>query len=91
MNHQSKFLNARTCDRCGMPMGAHIMSKFDLAIICIPCKGDERQAPGYPAADEAEVSAVRRGELNFPGVGLTDLDREFLEKRLAERRIQAPV
>lgn len=89
MNAQNRYFSARTCDRCKAPLGASIMSKFDQAILCLACKADERLAPGYLLADEAEVAAVRRQEYNFPGVGLTAQDREFLAARLALRRAQA--
>jgi len=80
------FFAATNCDRCKDPLGVRTMSKFNREAICMPCKTAEREAPGYIDADDAEVAAVRRGEYNFPGVGLTARDREFLAERLAERR-----
>ncbi len=75
------------CDRCGGDMRAWIMSKFNRDQICIPCKDDEKDAPGYAAADEAEVASVRSGNYNYAGVGLSGEDRDFLsERRLARKR-----
>jgi hypothetical protein len=58
------------CDRCRKPTNATMMSKFNTAEICIPCKDREESHPDYAAADRAEVAAVRNGDMNFPGVGL---------------------
>lgn len=83
---QDHFFAAKTCDRCGDPLRARTMSKFNRDTLCMACKQAERECPGYIDADDAEVAAVRGGDYNFPGVGLTARDREFLALRLAERR-----
>lgn len=59
------------CERCGADLSkvSSTMSKFNRDTICSDCKARERAHPGYEAADEAEVAAVRGGEHNFPGVG----------------------
>ena len=57
------------CDRCRRVSRTLIMSKFNTEMICMPCKGLERSHPGYPAANAAELAAIRRGEMNFPGIG----------------------
>ena len=59
------------CERCGADLSKvpSIMSKFNQDTICTDCKARERAHPGYKAADEAEVAAVRAGDRNFPGVG----------------------
>jgi hypothetical protein len=46
------------------------MSTFNTQILCLDCKRKERQHPAYPKAAEAENEAVRRGDMNFPGIGL---------------------
>ena len=74
-----------TCDRCGVVTRAAIMSKFNTDIICVACKEDERQAPGYEAADRAEVAAVMGGNYRFPGVGLSAADEVFLAERRQAR------
>ena len=73
------------CDRCGDATSTTIMSKFNTDTLCLPCKRDERLAPGYAAADEAEVAAVRAGGRHFPGVGLSPADAAFLADRRATR------
>lgn len=76
-----------TCDRCratGRPM---IMSKFNTDWICTDCKQDEKLAPGYAVADGAEFQACKRGERNFPGVGLSADDRAFLAARVEQRKV----
>lgn len=59
------------CARCGADLSitSSIMSKFNQDTICSDCKAREKAHPGYAAADEAEIASVRRGEMNFPGVG----------------------
>jgi len=64
------------------------MSKFNNDWLCSECKEDERAAPGYAAADAAEVAAVLAGVRNFPGVGLSPADRDFLAVRLVERGLE---
>jgi hypothetical protein len=62
------------------------MSKFNTETICLPCKEDEQLAPGYAEADRVETEPCQRGKYNFPGVGLSRADREFLPARLTEGR-----
>jgi hypothetical protein len=42
---------------------------FNTEQICLDCKEREEQHPRYEEARRAEAEAVRRGELNFPGIG----------------------
>ena len=58
-----------TCHRCGKKTNCHIMSKFNMDLICMQCKKKEREHPAFAEADRLEVESVRRGEYNFPGVG----------------------
>jgi len=74
-----------SCDRCHDLMGISIMSKFNTDTICVPCCQEERQAPGYAAARAAEEAALRNGDYNFPGVGLSAEDRAFLSERRKTR------
>ncbi len=67
-------------------MGCHSVSYFNTEDICCDCKTDERHFPGYAAALAAEEAAVRGGNLNFPGVGLSEIDRQVMLQLLAERR-----
>jgi hypothetical protein len=75
------------CDRCGADLSqtGSTMSTFNTETICVACKRDEKDAPGYRNADCAERDAVMGGFRNFPGVGLSVEDRTFLERRRNER------
>lgn len=79
------FFEKENCDRCGGKLHVRIMSKFNKDTLCTDCKCDERDAPGYAAADATEVAAVKRREYNFPGVGLSSADLAFLEARRRQR------
>lgn len=67
-------------------MGCHSASYFNTEDICCDCKTDERQFPGFLQALAAEEAAIRSGDLNFTGVGLSDLDCQVMQQLLAERR-----
>lgn len=84
-----EFFNKTHCDRCGSPLAARTMSKFNRDTICLNCKTDERDAPGFAQADAAEVAAVRSGQKDYPGVGLSEEDRKFLAQRLVARKTDA--
>ena len=73
------------CDRCQTKLDVSIMSKFNDDTLCERCADDERLAPGYAAASEAEIAAVGQGDFNFPGMGLSDEDRAFLADRRKAR------
>ena len=65
-----KFLTATKCDRCGGSLEhGRIMSRFDTSCLCLACEREERQHPDYQKAADAELAAVRRGDMNFPGIG----------------------
>lgn len=77
------------CHRCYAPIRVSIMSKLNTDILCMACKDDEKALPSYQAGAEAEVEAVRSGNYNFPGVGLTPEDQKFLAARRAARATAA--
>ena len=58
-----------SCQRCYKSTNMHIMSMFDVSLICIECSDKEKDHSCYPAASEAEAAAVRGGDTNFQGVG----------------------
>lgn len=60
------------CERCGKEGLATIMSIFNTDLICLECKGKEKQHPKYEEARAAEEAAVKRGDYNFPGIGKPD-------------------
>jgi hypothetical protein len=41
-----------------------------LMTLCLDCKKKEEAHPAYERARKAEQDAVRRGDRNFPGIGL---------------------
>jgi hypothetical protein len=75
----------RSCERCGAPLIGWGVSYFNTDTCCAACLDDERKAPGYEAARAAESAAVRAGDLNFRGVGLSPADAAFLADRRAAR------
>lgn len=75
----------RACNRCCRALRAASMSRFNTDWLCEPCLEDERLAPGYQKAREAELAAVERGDRNSPGVGLSSEDLAFLAARRAQR------
>jgi len=62
------------CQRCGQKTSTTIMSMFNTQIICLDCKGKETKRPDYKAARDAEHTALRRGDRNFGGIGLTGIN-----------------
>lgn len=45
------------CPRCGRPMRSYPVSYFNMQEICSTCKTEERQLPGFAAAEQAETAA----------------------------------
>jgi hypothetical protein len=66
-------MNQENCDRCGQPTNRMtIMSMFNTQIICMKCKGAERQRPDYDKALQADITEIKKGNYNFEGIGLKD-------------------
>jgi len=57
------------CQRCYRVTTMHIMSMFDVSLICMECSEREKGHPTYAAASEAEAAAVRSGDTDFQGIG----------------------
>lgn len=57
------------CARCNIQTNTSIMSMFDTSMICLKCKAEEQNHPMYQQAVEAEMKAVKAGNLNFKGIG----------------------
>lgn len=62
------------CDRCMSRLSGFTMSRMNEDDICAACEDDERDTPNYAAAAAAELASVRRGERNFPGIGVAPDD-----------------
>lgn len=58
------------CERCLTETRISIVSMFNTQTICLPCEATEKKLPEYEAARKAESEACKRGDYNFPGVGL---------------------
>jgi hypothetical protein len=67
---------------------AWTLSYFNTEEICMDCSADEKLAPGFRAARAAEEAAVRGGNLNFPGLGLSAVNDAFLAERRRKRQEQ---
>jgi recombinational DNA repair protein (RecF pathway) len=60
------------CQRCGDPLNASIVSRFNTDVICLECEARERAHPRYSEAVAAERRALESGDRNFCGIGLPD-------------------
>ena len=75
-----------TCPWCKGPIRFSSCSYFTSQDICEKCKEDEKHCPNYQRAREEEGRAVRAGNYNFPGIGLTVEDIATLARRLGDRK-----
>ena len=57
------------CQRCFKLSDFHIMSMFDVSLICRSCMDSEKSHPDYPKAQFAEIESVKKGMMNFEGIG----------------------
>lgn len=57
------------CQRCGRETHSFTGSWFSTELICLGCSEIEEASDSIGIAKEAEEAAVRRGDLNFPGIG----------------------
>ena len=56
----------KICDRCGKSLAdGFSMSRFDTSALCFDCLAEERQHPDYQKAVDAELAALRSGNLNY--------------------------
>lgn len=56
------------CDRCKGPTNnTTTTSMFNMDVICMNCKEEEKKDPEYEAASKAELEAIRKGVKNYPG------------------------
>lgn len=66
-------MNVTNCERCHKPTnGITIMSMFNEQIICMDCKGKEKQRPDYDKAVQADIAEIKKGNYNFGGIGLDE-------------------
>ena len=68
---RDRFFEVENCDRCGRSLnGCRIMSMYNKDVLCMDCKDKEKQREDYRKAVEADHAEIRRGNYNFPGIGL---------------------
>lgn len=59
------------CDRCKGPlMNGHMMSFFNTDTLCMSCVIKEKAHPKYEDARRVEMAEVKKGNYNYPGIGL---------------------
>jgi hypothetical protein len=59
-----------SCQRCYKKTNRTTMSMFNEEMICMECKDKEKKRPDYKLAVDTEMAEVKRGNLNFKGIGL---------------------
>jgi hypothetical protein len=65
-----KFLSAYIhCARCRKETRQTQMSRFNTDICCPDCIDKEKEHPKYREAADAELAEVKKGNMNFPGIG----------------------
>lgn len=70
---EDRFFTQKNCDRCHKPLhGIRTMSRFNSDCLCAECDQKEQQRADYQQAADAEREAAKRGDLNFPGIGLDE-------------------
>jgi len=68
----------KKCERCDQPTQTTSMSMFNTDDICHPCQIEEQRHPDYQKAKKVEFEEVKKGNLNFPGIGLpSDLKKKY--------------
>ena len=58
------------CERCNQKTDLHTMSFFNTQDICMTCVEKEKQHPKYAEAVQADVDEIKKGNMNFEGIGL---------------------
>ena len=70
-----RFFAQQHCDRCGGSLKTgRTMSKFNTDCICMGCKREETQRDDYSRASDAEIEEVKKGNCNFKGLGLKEVE-----------------
>ncbi len=67
------FFEKQLCDRCHQLLnGIRTQSMYNNDVLCMSCKDKETQRSDYPDAVQADVDAIKHGDYNFPGIGLSE-------------------
>lgn len=66
------FFNKTNCDCCHTSLEgkARIMSMYNDDCLCPDCKEEEKKRPDYQKAVDAENAEIKKGNYNFPGIGI---------------------
>lgn len=68
-----RFFTQDKCDRCYKNLkDGRTMSMFNLQCICMECAEKERGLSAFTKAQESELEEVRKGNLNFKGIGFPE-------------------
>jgi hypothetical protein len=59
-----------TCQRCYEKVSGHIMSMFNMQLICLDCSDKETKRDDFSKAQDADAEAINQGDYNFKGIGL---------------------
>ena len=71
------------CQRCRQKTDVTSMSRFNTQMCCPPCLDLEKSHPEYSTAETLEIAAVKRGDFNFPGIGLPSGYSQWASRRTA--------
>lgn len=64
-----RFFTQKNCDRCGGSLaGGRILSMLNTDCLCLACKEKEKSREDYPAAVQAELAEVKKGNLSYKGI-----------------------
>lgn len=67
------FFTQTTCDRChGSLSSGRTMSMYNTNCICMACKETETKRTDYSSAVTADHEAIKKGNYNFEGIGLSE-------------------
>ncbi len=70
-NMKDRFFDQKYCDRCGKELHVRIMSMYNTDCIYLDCKKKETARDDYAAARDADNEAIKNGNYNFKGIGLS--------------------
>lgn len=63
------YMYKNKCQRCNTETNITTMSIFNIENICMSCKELEKSHPLYSVAKQRELEEVKKGNLNYEGIG----------------------
>ena len=80
------FFSQQNCDCCGgILKGGRTMSRFNMDCLCLECAEAEKQHPDYQKAVDAEIAAIRNGEMNFKGIGYNSTGDSIMKIKINQK------